>query len=209
MLQHARIEHEFLGGWTPYFALYQQDQSVVEVSYPDAVSPIRELSLIGGLEWRHPTWLLGGEYEDRESTIQPFDAIRARAQWSDRFDKIHHFSVTATQTWLNFHEPERRTWMSQANGTWRTYFRTDGFFYFDSAFQYNDDNLQGSGYGFAVGGGVEYKWRSFIFRVRAAHRETYGVTTDFRSEELGFWIVREFGAPPPSTLEARDRFLHQ
>jgi hypothetical protein len=46
-------------------------------------------------------------------------------------------------------------------------------------------------------------------RLRAAHRESHSSSNDFRGEEVGVFIVREFGAPTPSLNYAEERFLRQ
>ncbi|MBI4602053.1 MAG: hypothetical protein HY721_08835 [Planctomycetes bacterium] len=209
MHQNLRIEHELTGGLTPYFAFGHQDQHLSDVEGPGGLTPIRERSLLGGLEWRRESWLAGGEYETRESTVLPFDAVRLKAQASLRIAEVHQLIGNATQAWLFYEEPERDVAISQGTVRWRSTFERGFSFYLDGALRYEDDSVQGSSFGFSVGGGLEYRWRKLSIRLRAAHRETRGVAGDFRAEEVGLYIVREFGETPPSTSAAMERFLRQ
>ncbi len=209
MTQAFRLEHELHGGLTPYFAFNHQDQNVFDVEGPGGIVPVRERAFIGGLEWRRPTFLLGGEYETRESTVLPFDAIRLKAQGNFQIGDYQQLVANATQTWLSYSEPDRDVSVSQGTLRWRSSLGKNTTFYLDAAIRYEDDSLQGSSFGYGAGGGIEYLWRKFSFRLRAAHRQTRGTSSDFEGDEVGIWIVREFGNPPPSTSNATDRFLRQ
>jgi hypothetical protein len=209
LIQDLRLEHEFRGGLTPYFRFHHQDQNIVEKDGPLLLEPVRELGLLGGVEWRRPTWLVGGEYEYRDSTILPFDAIRLRAQWSDDFRDWGRFSLRAAQSWLFYQDTNRDATFLQGQATWQKYFMRNAQFFMNGAVYYSDDSQQGWGSGFSVGGGAEYRWRGFTFRVRADYRETRGQASDFRSTEVAFWIVREFGSLPTTTDQAMNRFLRQ
>ncbi len=208
MIQNLRIEHEFLGGLTPYFAFLHQDQNVVDEDRPGAILPVRERGLIGGLEWRRRTFTVGGEYENRESTILPFDAVRLRGQVSQNVGEFNQVIGNATQAWLFYQEPARDVSIAQGNVRWQSTITRSLRFFLDGAVHYDKDSLQGESYGYTVGGGVEYKWRKFLMRLRTSHRETHG-TSDFREEEVGIFIVREFGSATPSLTAAEERFLRQ
>ncbi len=207
MNQNLRLEHEFHGGLAPYFMFQRQDQYLRDVEGAGAIVPVRERSLIGGLEWRGQWFLLGGEYENRESTVLPFDAVRLRAQASTEILKRQMVSLNANQAWLFYNEPERDVSISQGSLRWTSTLGQRAALNLDAAVHYTDDSLQGESFGFSISGVLDYTWRKMIIRLQASHRETRGVTSDFRGEVIGIWIVREFGKPPPSTTRAIDRFF--
>jgi len=209
MHQSLRLEHEFTGGLAPYFRLARQDQRLAELEGFGVIQPVEEQSLIGGVEWRRPAFTLGAEYENRESTVLPLDAVRLRAQGTMTFGPAHQLIGSATQSWLFYEQPDRDLVTFQTTARWRSRIDTRSRLYFDTAFRHDDDSLQGSSLGFSVGGGLEYAWRLFTFRFRVGYRETHGVTSEFRGAEVGFFLIRRFGAPPPTTDAASQRFLRQ
>ncbi|MBI4584469.1 MAG: hypothetical protein HY717_10650 [Planctomycetes bacterium] len=207
--QTLRLEHEFTGGLTPYFALFYQDQNFEDVEGPGNLQPIDERSLIGGLEWRRPSFLMGGEYENRESTILPFDAVRLRAQGTYQIDNDHRVLANILQSWLFYQDPGRDVSILQGNARWQSTLERHLTFSMDSFVFYEYDTLQGTSYGFAFVGALDYVWRQFHFRLEAAHRENYGVTDHFRFDEVAIRMVRDFGSSPPTTTAAMNRFLRQ
>lgn len=208
MTQRFRLEHEFLHGITPYFAFYHQDQKFRDLQGPD-LTPVRERSLIGGLEWRRPSFLLGGEYETRESTILPFDAVRLRAEASTALTATQSLILNVTQAWLWYEDPERDVSALQGTLRWRADLPSRLSMYLDSLVRYEDDSIQGTSLGFGFSGGLEYRWRLFTIRLRASHRQTETSSSRFEGDEIGLWLVREFGRPPPTTSAAAQRFLRQ
>jgi hypothetical protein len=208
MLQNGHIEQEFLGGWTPYFSILHQEQHIVESS-GNAVTPVRERGLIGGLELRRQEYTAGGEYENRESTILPFDAIRLRVRASFRPAERQTLTGNLNWSWLFYKEPRHELRIGQGNANWRVDVTRDLNFFLDGAVHYDNDTSAGESYGLAAGGGLEYRWRRLSMRIRAAHRESHSSSSDFRGEEVGVFIVREFGAPTPSLNYAEERFLRQ
>jgi hypothetical protein len=207
--QRVRTEHEFHGGWTPYFAFAWQDQHISDVDGPDQIEPIRERSLIGGLEWRRDWGVIGGEYENRESTVLPFDAIRLHARSTLRVREVHSLTGSATQSWLFYHDTDSDVASSQVTALWRSNLGEDSYFYVDGALRYDDDSRVGDSFGFYASSGVEYRWRKFLFSVQVTHRETRGVSSDFYSDEAGVRIVREFGSPTRPLASSIQRFLRQ
>ncbi len=209
MVQRLRAEHEFVGGLTPYFAFMRQDQDVYGVRGGAGVDPIIERSLIGGLEWRYAPLLLGGEYENRESTVLPYDAVRLRCQYSAVVAEGHQLTLGASQSWFYFEDPASRLAITQGNCRFRWSISRTSSLFVDTAAYYNDDSRTGESVSFSVGGGYEIRWRKFAVRIRGAHRETRGVSTDYRGDEVGIFLVREFGDLPPKVSYASDRFLRQ
>ncbi len=204
-----RAEHEFLGGLVPFFAFRRQDQDITDLEGPDAVEPVREQSLIGGLEWRFSPYLLSAEYEERKSTVLPFEAVRLRADAAMQFADRHTLTASAAQVWIFYDDNDRDVRVTQGDARWRSNIDRDLSFYLESAVRHENDSLEGDTFAYSVGGGLEYRWRQLSVHVRAHHRETRGVTSDFRGAEVGIWIVREFGGPPPSVNAAVNRFLRR
>ncbi len=207
--QRVRAEHEFENGITPYVAFAHQDQNISDLEGPGGIEPIREKAVIGGIEWRGDWFLLGAEFEDRESTVLPFEAVRINGQATTTLEGRHSLTGSATQSWIFFDQPRRDVAATQGTARWRSVLGADSSFYVDAAVRYDDDSLVGSSFGFSISSGLEYRWRQFRFSLRAVHRETRGVTSDFRGDEVGIRVVREFGSPVRPLSAAVERFLRQ
>ncbi len=80
------IRQDFSMGLEPYYRFIKQDQSVTPPSV-SGVTPEDITAHIIGLAYDHDSLRLGIEYEDRDSSISPFTAIRANATLMRRFSK--------------------------------------------------------------------------------------------------------------------------
>lgn len=79
------IRQRFNFGLTPYYRFRKQNQ---DISPKDArgITPDDIEAHVGGAEWDIGPLRLTAEYEDQESLINPFTAVRATADYTHRFE---------------------------------------------------------------------------------------------------------------------------
>jgi len=78
------LRMEFDGGWTPYFRYLRQRQSIKPTG-SSALAPEDIRSHLVGIEYRKGTMFLSAEYEDYDSSLSPFRALRFNADYSHTF----------------------------------------------------------------------------------------------------------------------------
>ncbi|GMU21888.1 MAG: hypothetical protein AMXMBFR13_19760 [Phycisphaerae bacterium] len=83
--QDAGVRHHFDFGLTPYYRLRWQDQEIEPETATGAVPEDIEAHIIGA-EFDRWSLRLGAEYEDHDSNINPFEAIRLNAGYTHRFE---------------------------------------------------------------------------------------------------------------------------
>jgi len=74
----------FSFGLSPYYRWHKQDQNLMPPDAPGA-TPEDISSHLGGVEYQRGPLLLGAEYEDHDSTVSPFRAVRLNASYTRRF----------------------------------------------------------------------------------------------------------------------------
>jgi hypothetical protein len=84
LTQNVELRHDFAFGLSPYYRLRWQDQSL-SPSRATGALPEDITAHTFGVEYQLRTLRLGAEYEDYQSTISPFEAVRLRASYSHRF----------------------------------------------------------------------------------------------------------------------------
>ncbi|UCE60954.1 MAG: hypothetical protein JSU63_04220, partial [Phycisphaerales bacterium] len=91
--QDLGLRHDFAFGLSPYYQLRRQDQTVSPESEDEQGAFAEDITAhIFGTEFRRGALRLTAEYEDHDSTITPFEAIRLGADYAHRFK----FGATAT-----------------------------------------------------------------------------------------------------------------
>ncbi len=79
------IREDMNNGFSPYYRFRYQDQKL-RPELSSGITPDNIIGHIGGLEYRKGPIRLTGEYEDHDSSISPFRALRLSADWTHRFD---------------------------------------------------------------------------------------------------------------------------
>jgi hypothetical protein len=105
--QTFRIRQDFDFGLAPYYRLNWQDQTI---SPRGATGTVEDdiTAHIFGVEFRKASLRLSAEYEDRDSTIDPFEAIRLDASYTHRFKIGATASVGASWSDVNHLAPNER-----------------------------------------------------------------------------------------------------
>ncbi|UCF34238.1 MAG: hypothetical protein JSV78_02830, partial [Phycisphaerales bacterium] len=113
------IRQNFDFGLTPYYRLRYQDQDLSPASVT-GVTPNDITANIFGLEFELDPWRFVAEYEDHESTINPFEALRLTADFTRRFDFGATTSLKARWSDVSYQPPNRRdTRFFSAEGLYR------------------------------------------------------------------------------------------
>jgi len=84
LTHNVALRQNFKFGISPYYRLRDQDQDVTPAS-ATGVQPEDITANIYGMEYQKGPLRLIAEYEDHESTITPFDALRLNADLTHRF----------------------------------------------------------------------------------------------------------------------------
>lgn len=117
--QDFMIRQDFDFGLSPYYRLRWQDQSISPRSATGTV-PEDITAHIFGAEFRWRSFRLSGEYEDYNSTINPFEAIRWNASYSHRFKTGAQGSLRANWSNVSHGYPrERETNLFSTEGRYR------------------------------------------------------------------------------------------
>ena len=101
-----RVQQDFEFGLSPYYRLRQQNQSI---SPSDALGAIAE-DITGhtvGAEYERGPIRLVAEYEDHESNINPFDAVRLSADYKRRFKNRASGSLKARWSRVDRRAPQQ------------------------------------------------------------------------------------------------------
>ena len=114
---HIRQNFDF--GLSPYYRLRWQDQTVTPSS-ATGVTPEDITAHIAGVEYCWHSLRLVAEYEDRDSTITPFEAVRLSADYTHRFKFGATGIVKARWSDISYDQPnERDTTFFTAEGRYR------------------------------------------------------------------------------------------
>lgn len=119
LTQNFRIEQKFKWGLSTYYRLRNQDQTLWPEEASGAV-PEDITSHLFGVEWEHRKLRLAAEYEDYQSTLNSYEAIRLFADYSRRFKRGSIGSVGARWTNIDYSFPDpRRTRLLTLEGRYR------------------------------------------------------------------------------------------
>lgn len=105
--QHFSLRQAFKSGFSPYYLLNVQRQSV---SSPDAdfTAPEDLTAHLLGLEYRRGGYRASVEYEDHDSSIRPFVAVRLRGDYNHHFVDGASLGLSANWTTVEFGSVEER-----------------------------------------------------------------------------------------------------
>jgi hypothetical protein len=107
VLQHFELRQDFEWGLSPYYRLRWQDQTITPATASGAI-PDDITAHVFGLEYRRGSLRLGGEYEDRDSTIDPYEAIRLSASYNHRFKSGAAGSVRVRWSDVSYRRSDNR-----------------------------------------------------------------------------------------------------
>jgi hypothetical protein len=117
--QDLSLRQEFDFGLSPYYRLRWQDQTLSPSNAAGAIPDDITANVIG-VEFERGPLRLFAEYEDRNSTITPFEAVRLGADYTQRLPLGATGSVRARWTDLDYQPPdERQTTLFTLEGRYR------------------------------------------------------------------------------------------
>ncbi|MFH0980192.1 MAG: hypothetical protein V2A79_01465 [Planctomycetota bacterium] len=105
--QDFSIRQNFPFGLSPYYRLRWQDQTITPETATGAV-PNDITAHILGTEFRWRTLRLVGEYEDHDSTITPFKAVRLTGDYTHHFKSKATGNLKARWTDISYEPPDER-----------------------------------------------------------------------------------------------------
>lgn len=101
------IRQDYDFGLSPYYRLHRQDQTIKPKGALGAI-PENITAHIVGVEFRKGRFRFLGEYENHDSNINPFDAIRLTADYKRRFSSGGTGSVKARWSKVDHKPPSER-----------------------------------------------------------------------------------------------------
>lgn len=114
-----RVRQDFEFGLSPFYRLRQQNQSITPEDATGVIAEDITGHTIGAEFQRGPIRLLA-EYEDHESTINPFNAIRISANYKRRLKSGASGSLKARWSQVDHNPPnERETRLFNIEGRYR------------------------------------------------------------------------------------------
>ena len=165
LTQNFDVRQDFDFGLSPYYRLRWQDQTLT----PDqALGSLAEdiTSQTVGVEYRWQSLHLMAEYQDFDSNITPYTAIRVGGDYSHRFEFGATGRLRARWTDLKYFPPnERQTRFFSLEGRYRHPIKTGLTIEAVALYRNEDDSLTGPEEGVDVDLSLEWIVRDTEFRV--------------------------------------------
>ncbi|UCG32019.1 MAG: hypothetical protein JSU68_10180 [Phycisphaerales bacterium] len=105
--QEFSLRQDFDFGLSPYYRLRWQDQEITQ-ELDDGVTPEDITAHIVGADFRWRSFFIGAEYEDHDSTLNPYEAFRLNASYTHRFETGASGSLRALWTDYTYRLPQTR-----------------------------------------------------------------------------------------------------
>ncbi len=103
----ARIQQDFKSGWTPYYEVLLRRQSII-TSDAFFIEPNNVNRQRVGLTYHRKTWLVGGEAEFNDETIDPYNALHFNGSWTVLQRTIDQLAVRAQVSKFWYRNLEQR-----------------------------------------------------------------------------------------------------
>ncbi len=163
--QDVGLRQDFSFGLSPYYRLRWQDQTISPPFTDGAVAEDITAHILG-MEFRRGPVRLVGEYEDHESTITPFEAIRLTGDYTHRFEFGATGVVKARWSRFDYQPPlERQTRFFTVEGRYRHPITTNLMAEGMVLFRDTKDSLSGDDRGVDVDLSLEWLIRETEVRV--------------------------------------------
>ncbi|MCP4251149.1 MAG: hypothetical protein GY778_29275 [bacterium] len=169
--QDFNIRQNFDFGLSPYYRLRWQDQDISPLRATGAIAEDITAHIIG-VEYRKGPFRLVAEFEDHDSTVTPFEAIRLSGDYSHRFKFGATGVIKARWSDVDYFEPNlRETRLFSIEGRYRQAI-TEHLFV-EGAVLYRDekDSLSGPDEGIDLDLTVEWMIRQTEVRVTYEYGE--------------------------------------
>jgi hypothetical protein len=103
----ARVQQDFKSGWTPYYEALLRRQSI-DTTDSFFIEPNNVDRQRLGLTYHRKTWLVGGEAEFDDETIDPYNALRVNGSWTILQRVIDQLAVRAEVSKFWYRDLEQR-----------------------------------------------------------------------------------------------------
>jgi len=159
VIDSLTLRQEFDGGLTPYFR-YMRQRQTIEPKTSSALLPEDIRAHLLGLEYRKGALLLSVEYENYDSSLSPFKAVRFNADYSYRFRNGSNASAGLHWSDLKYSGSYARTTRLTTVDT-RYLWPISRSLSFEGALTYRkeEDTLSGDNEGVEVDLGLEWQVR--------------------------------------------------
>ncbi|MHC4698323.1 MAG: hypothetical protein ACYTFA_16445 [Planctomycetota bacterium] len=182
-----RLRQKFDFGLSPYYRLTCQDQTVTPAG-ATGVTPEDITAHIIGVDFERGPLRLSAEYEDHDSTINPFTAIRLTGRLTRRFQTGARGMIRARLTDVDRGPPnERETVLYTLEGRYRHPITRNLNVEGTVLYRNEDDSLTGDDEGIEVDLALEWDIRQTEVRVLYEFRK---FDDDFASNEASALYVR-------------------
>ncbi len=186
------LRQDFNFGLSPYYRLRKQDQTITPAGAL-GVTPDDITAHTAGLEYREGPLTLQAEYEDHESTINPFDAIRLNAGYTRRFDSGARGSLKARWSKFNRLPPnDRDTRFFTVEARYRHPIKRTFAIEGSVLYRNENDSLNGNEEGVDFDLALEWKVRNTDIRVTYEYGKVDDPFTNNESSALFVQIRRKF-----------------
>ncbi|MCP4593500.1 MAG: hypothetical protein GY842_22410 [bacterium] len=185
--QDFRVRQEFNFGLSPYYQLRWQDQTITP-AWATGSTPEDITGHVFGMEYRWRSLRLVAEYEDRDSTISAFEAIRLSADYTHRFKFGATGTVKVRWSDMSYKPPdERETTFFTAEGRYR-HMITSGLTVEGAVlYRTEEDSLSGDDEGVDVDFSLEW----FVRQTEVRVTYEYGMfEDDFASSDQSSLFVQ-------------------
>lgn len=163
--QQVGIKHDFDFGLSPYYRFFRQDQTVTPKTAIGAIENDIEDHIVG-VEYRWKPLRLVAEYENQESTINTFEAVRLSADVRHRFRNGATASLRARWTDREQTVPtDRDTKFWTLEGRYRHPLTRKLTFEGSILYRNEDDTISGEDEGVDVDLALEWLIRQTEFRI--------------------------------------------
>jgi len=163
--QEASVRQNFDFGLSPYYRFRWQDQTMSPITSTGMVPEDITAHIIGA-EFERWSLRLGAEYEDHESSINPFDAVRLEAGYTRKLPFDATVSVKARWTDMTFFLPQdRETTFFTLEGRYRHLLTRQLTIEAAARYRTLDDTLSGFDEGIDLDLSLEWRIRETEVRV--------------------------------------------
>lgn len=189
---NVSLRQNFKFGLSPYYRFREQDQELSPRT-ATGVQPENLTAHLYGLEFAKGPLRLIGEYEDYDSNINPFDAIRLSGDWTQRFEGGGTGRLRARWTDIDrTDELERRTKFFTIEGRYRQ--RIGKHFTVEGALLYRteDDSVSGDDEGVDADLTLEWIIRETEVRLTYEHGRFEDDFAENKTQTLYVQVKRRF-----------------
>ncbi len=187
---HAGIRQDFEFGLTPYYRFEWQDQSLTPKSAAGAIA--EDITAhVAGVEYRKSALRLFAEYEDQDSTVNPFFSTRLGASYTHKFKSRAETSLHLRWTDTSHGPPTRRDiTLLTLEGRYRHPITPDLTVEGALLYRKGEDSVSRDTEGFDLSLGVEWSIRKTDIKVSFEHSDFEDEFTENDSSALFVHVKR-------------------